>query len=116
MGNKIVFNKNNDMENGIEIDKNNDRENRFIFDKNNDRIVEINGFKLIVHDNYRPNRRNVICHSNALQLYITLNRLRNDDIKHTIMIGQLINKNKQLMNKNKNTFIDIEVIEVKGYY
>lgn len=81
--------------------------NKIIFDKNNDRIVEINGFALIVHDDHKPNRRNVICYSNLLQLYIILNGLKNDNTEDTIIIGDLINENR---------FIDIEVIKVKGYY
>lgn len=81
--------------------------NRFTFDKNNDRIIEINGFELFVHDNLKFNRRNVICYSNKLQLYITLNKLRNDNTEHCIIIGDLI---------NKNTFDDIKVIKVKGYF
>jgi hypothetical protein len=36
--------------------------NKLVFDTNNDRIVEINGFVMFVHDNYIPNRRNVICY------------------------------------------------------
>ena len=72
-----------------------------------DRIVEINGFKLFVHDDYRPNRRNVICYSNTLQIYITLNRLTNKNTEHTIKIGDLI---------NNNTLNDIKVVEANGYY
>lgn len=72
-----------------------------------DRIVGINGFKLFVNDDYRPNRRNVICYSNTLQIYITLNRLTNK-IKYTEhTIGDLINNN--ILN-------DIKVVEVNGYY
>lgn len=82
-------------------------DNQFTFDKNNDRIVEINGFELFVLDNLRFNRRNVICYSNKLKLYITLNGLRNDNTEHKIIIGDLI---------NNNTFDDIKIIKVKGYY
>ena len=81
--------------------------NQFTFDKNNDRIVEINGFNLFVHEDFRFNRRNVICYSDKLQLYIILNGLRNDNIEHSILIGGLI---------NKNTLNDIKIIDVKGYY
>lgn len=81
--------------------------NNIVFDKHNDRIVEINGFELISYDDHRPNRRNVICYSNILQLYITLNKLPNDDVERNTIISDLINKNK---------LIDIKVIKVKGYY
>ncbi len=81
--------------------------NKILFDKNNDRIVEINGFTLIVHDDHKPNRINVICYSNLLQLHIMTNGLKNDNTEHTIIIGDLI---------NENAFIDIEVIKVKGHY
>lgn len=72
-----------------------------------DRIVEINGFKLFVHDDHKPNRKNVICYSNSLQLYITSNRLNPDSTEHVIRIGNLI---------SNKTFTDIEVVKVKGYY
>jgi hypothetical protein len=72
-----------------------------------DRIVEINGFKLFVNDDYRSNRRNVICYSNTLQIYITLNRLTNKNTNHTIKIGDFINNN--ILN-------DIKVVELNGYY
>lgn len=80
--------------------------NEFTFDKNNDRIVEINDITLYVRDDYRLNRRNVICYSNKLQLYMTLHKLRNV-IEDRIIIGNLI---------NKNIFDDIKVIKVKGYF
>lgn len=81
--------------------------NNIVFDKHNDRIVEINGFELINCDNYKPNRRNVICYSDILQLYITSNKLPNDYVERNTIISDLI---------NKNILIDIKVIKVKGYY
>lgn len=81
-------------------------DNQFTFDKN-DRIVEINGFEIFVHDDHRFNRRNVICYSNKLQLYIMLNRLKNNNAQHSIIIGGLL---------SKNTFDDIKVIGIRGYY
>lgn len=81
--------------------------NTIVFDKQNDRVVEINGFELISCDDYRPNRRNVICHSYMLELYMALNRLPNDVVERNTLISHLI---------NNNTLIDINVIKVKGYY
>jgi hypothetical protein len=94
MGNQLTFDNNNIDNYNNNIDK-------------NDRIVEINGFKLFVHDNIRLDRRNVICYSNKLQTYITLNNLKNDNRTHVMKIGDLI---------YKNTFDDIKVITVKGYF
>jgi hypothetical protein len=67
----------------------------------------INEFKLCVCQDNRPTRRNVTCHSNKLDLYIKLNNLSKDNVKHSIHIGYLI---------SKNTFDDITMIKVKGYY
>lgn len=72
-----------------------------------DRIVEINGFNLFGHDDYRIDRRNVICYSNKLQAYITLNKLTNDNSKSINAIADLI---------YNNTFDDIKMIKVAGYY
>jgi hypothetical protein len=77
------------------------------FDENNDRIVEINGFELCVHDNFRFDRRNVICYSFKLQLYSMLKGLRKDNYEHSMLIGDLL---------NNNTFDDNKITAVKGYY
>lgn len=81
--------------------------NNLVFDRNNDRIVEINGFEMIVHDNHRPNRRNVICHSNQLEKYIISNNLHKINQQDAILISDYLYKNR---------FIDINVIGAKGYY
>ena len=52
-------------------------------DKIKDRIVEINGFNLYGHEDFRPNRRNLIYYSDKLQLYILLHGLSNNNSKHT---------------------------------
>ncbi len=69
--------------------------------QNTDRVVNINNFRLCVHDDYRTNRRNVICHSDKLQLYMTSNNLSGPPPVHW---------------RNNPDFDDIKIIRVDGYY
>ena len=78
--------------------------------KNTDRIVEVNGFRMRVHANHRPNRRNVICYSYLLQLYIIFNRLSKDNPSHRTIINKLI-----LDLINKGMLYDLKVVEEKYY-
>lgn len=82
-----------------------------------DRIIEINGYKLIVHDDCRLNRRNVVCHSDKLDLYIKLNNIPTDKVKfnNKITIGELINRSNPI-HKDGYLFDDIKLIKVDGYY
>ena len=82
--------------------------NCIAYNKNkNDRIVRINGFSFCVHSDCRGNRRNLVCYSNKLESYIKLNNLKKDSSRDTSIIAQLI---------NENTFDDIKIIWVCGYY
>jgi hypothetical protein len=75
--------------------------------KKDDRIVEINGFRLFVHDDFRTSRRNIKCHSEQLQSYITLNNYSNMNLDHIISVGELL---------HENNFNDIKLISVDGFY
>lgn len=73
-----------------------------------DRIVEVNGVKLFVHDDYRSSRRNVACTSREFAELIQdeINGL--DDIQTSFRVGKLIHEHKDKLD-------DLEVT-VKGYY
>ena len=73
----------------------------------NDRIVEINGFILPITQDYRLTRRNVKCYSDKLQTYITSNNLSKSNYQDVFKITKLI---------YNNTFDDIHIISVDGYY
>jgi hypothetical protein len=75
----------------------------------NDRIVEINGIKLFIHQDYRINRRNVICNSKKLQ-----------DILDTIGFKDIISptiRNTLLSDiLYQNKLDDIKLVSVDGFY
>ena len=87
-----------------------------------DRIVEINGFNLFVHDNYRPTRRNIVCYSHNLNTYIRNNNLSPNNHAHIILISELLydmqnNMQNDMRNNMQNGMKnDIRLISVKGYY
>lgn len=70
-----------------------------------DRIIEINGFELYVHDDFRHSRRNVICYSKKLKDYIAHNNLSVDNHEHHVLISEKL-----------YMFDDICVVNIKGYY
>jgi hypothetical protein len=74
----------------------------------NNRIAEINSFKLTLRDDFRCNRKNVICYSNKLQKYIDTHKLDNNNYEHRRTIAHLIH--------HDSYYDDIQVISVKGYY
>ena len=71
------------------------------------RIVKINSFEMLITADYLPNRRNLVCRSNALSKYTKENNLCKDNYNHIVLIHDMIYDNK---------FDDIEVIKVKGFY
>ncbi len=71
------------------------------------RIVEINGIKLFVTQDFKHNRKNLICKSNKLNSFIINKNIDIKKLENNIMISELL---------QNNYFDDIEVIEVKGYY
>lgn len=73
----------------------------------NDRIVEINGYRLMVHQNIDYNRRNVICYSRKMDEYILRHNLTEETIKNKIKINEFFNENQ---------FDDIVIMKVDGYY
>ena len=71
-----------------------------------DRIVKINNFNLCVIQNINHNRRNIRCKSNKLSKYIEDNKLNpNINYEHMFQIQNVL-----------NTFDDIELIKIVGYY
>ena len=75
----------------------------------NDRIIEINGIRLIVHDNIRTNRRNVICTSKKLERYLQQHNVNKEDFNDICRIGRIISD-------NNNMFDYIQIVKVDGYY
>jgi hypothetical protein len=91
MGNNLSLNKNPDI---------------VLYERNiNTRISVINGIPLILREDYRANRKNVICYSKKMQEYIDKNKLNETDNR---LIGSLIYKNPP--------YDDIQVLSVDGYY
>jgi hypothetical protein len=72
-----------------------------------DRIVEINYIKLIVTQDFKHNRRNLVCKSNKVNSFIINKNLDIKKLENNIMLSNLL---------QNNYFDDIEIIEVKGYY
>ena len=72
------------------------------------RIAEINGFGLPLRDDFRSNRKNVICYSNKLQQYIDKNKLDTKNYEHRRTILHLTH--------HDSYYDDNQVISVKGYY
>ena len=74
-----------------------------------DRIVEINGNKIFVHDNYVSNRRNIICHSNKLKNIleeIDFKDVESPYVRH-ILLSDILHQKK---------LDDIQIISVDGFY
>jgi|688.fasta_scaffold224824_1 hypothetical protein len=55
-----------------------------------DKIIKINGFSLLVINDYQKGRRNVICYSKKLDLYIKSNNLSKNNISHRILVEHLL--------------------------
>lgn len=75
---------------------------------NYDRIIEINSIKMIVHQDIRLNRRNLIYNSNEFNKYIENIDKNVDEITYSTEVYKLFNKYKNELN-------DIE-IKIAGYF
>ena len=73
-----------------------------------DRMVKINGISLMVHDDFRSNRRNTICHSNTLAKYIEDKKKKKKDGRSFIL--------QEFIQANKDKLDDIEVVGIDGFY
>ena len=71
----------------------------------NDRIVEINGMRLIVHQNYCTSRRNIACRSKKFEKIVS-NYTNSFDATDTF--NKYYYELKELD--------DIEIIKVDGFY
>jgi hypothetical protein len=76
-----------------------------------DRIVKINGYNLVITQDYRIERRNVICHSKILSDILLSKNMDKNILKNTISLTLFI---QELLRDNQ--LHDIVVISINGFY
>lgn len=71
------------------------------------RIVEINGFKLFVNDDYQPYRQNIVCYSKILENQVKYNNWDANNPEHVMIVTGLLNTKK---------IKDVTIVKCVGYY
>lgn len=74
----------------------------------NDRIVQVNDTHLLINDDHRPDRRNIVCSSEQWADYIKTHHLDlNDYYKTAKLVGNMLRQNQ---------LTDLKIVKVDGFY